>query len=401
MKKKRRKRKNTVALVKALIANPQILKTKLSINLFLLQYLRKFRPTKVGPHLILHSHLPPINSKAYARFIDEHLLAKIEGPSHAQIALTNACPQNCEYCYNKDRKGEVIDTSTIKRVIQELKGIGVFWLGFTGGEPLLQKDIVEITESIGDDCAIKLFTTGCTLTKQLARDLRNAGLFSVSISLDHWKQEEHDKVRRYEGAFQTALKAIDIFKNLSDVHVGVSAVLSKDTIKKDEVEEFLEFLIGLDIHEAWLSECKPSVEDFWTEDQVITEHERLKLVELQDRYNKQGKITINYLAHFEGREHFGCNAGHKMVYVDAFGEVSPCVFIPMTFGNIRENSINTIFKEMRRLFPSEDTCFINKNYGLIQKYFRETAPLGKQESTKVAEEACFGPRSRFFQLYYK
>jgi MoaA/NifB/PqqE/SkfB family radical SAM enzyme len=395
------KSKNRIELVKALLSNPQILKTKFSINWFLLQYLRKFKPRKVGRNLILHSHLPPVNSKAYTRFINEHLLAKTDGPSHAQIALTNACPQNCEYCYNKDRKGKVMDTAIIKKVIQDLKEMGVFWLGFTGGEPLLQEDIVEITESVGDDCAVKLFTTGCTLTRQLAQDLRNAGLFSVSVSLDHWKQELHDKTRRYAGAFQTALKAIDIFKNLGDVDVGVSAVLSKEMIKKGEVEEFLEFLTGLDIHEAWLSECKPSVEDFWTDDQVVTEQERLKLVELQDRFNREGKITVNYLAHFEGKEHFGCNAGHKMVYIDPFGEVSPCVFIPMTFGNVREESLRKIFKEMKSHFPSEDRCFINKNYRLIQKYFRGTAPLGIQESIKVTKEACYGPRSRFFQLYYK
>jgi MoaA/NifB/PqqE/SkfB family radical SAM enzyme len=395
------KSKNRIELVKALLSNPQILKTKFSINRFLLQYLRKFKPRKVGRNLILHSHLPPVNSKAYTRFINEHLLAKTDGPSHAQIALTNACPQNCEYCYNKDRKGKVMDTAIIKRVVQELKDMGVFWLGFTGGEPLLQKDIVEITESVGEDCAVKLFTTGCTLTSQLAQDLRNAGLFSVSVSLDHWKQELHDKARRYAGAFQTALKAIDIFKSLGDVDVGVSAVLSKEMIKRAEVEEFLDFLIGLGIHEAWLSECKPSVEDFWTDDKVVTEQERLKLVELQDRYNREGKITVNYLAHFEGKEHFGCNAGHKMVYIDPFGEVSPCVFIPMTFGNVREESPKKIFKEMKSHFPSEDRCFINKNYRLIQKYFKGTAPLGIQDSVKVTKEACYGPRSRFFQLYYK
>lgn len=395
------KSKNRIELVKALLSNPQILKTKFSINWFLLQYLRKFKPRKVGRNLILHSHLPPVNSKAYTRFINEHLLAKTDGPSHAQIALTSACPQNCEYCYNKDRKGKVMDTAIIKKVVQELKEMGVFWLGFTGGEPLLQEDIVKITESVGDDCAVKLFTTGCTLTRQLAQDLRNAGLFSVSVSLDHWKQELHDKARRYAGAFQTALKAIDIFKNLGDVDVGVSAVLSKEMIKRGEVEEFLDFLNGLGIHEAWLSECKPSVQDFWTDDQVITEQERLRLVEIQDRYNREGKITVNYLAHFEGKEHFGCNAGHKMVYIDPFGEVSPCVFIPMTFGNVREESLKKIFKEMKSHFPSEDRCFINKNYKLIQQYFRGIAPLGIQESVKVRKEACYGRRSRFFQLYYK
>jgi MoaA/NifB/PqqE/SkfB family radical SAM enzyme len=392
--------KNGLALTKALLSNPQILKAKPSINWFLLQYLRKFRAVKVGDNLILHSHLPPLNSKAYTRFIKEHLLSKIDGPSHAQIALTNACPQNCDYCYNKGRKGTVIDTKTIKKVIEDLKEMGVFWLGFTGGEPLLQKDIVRITESAGDDCAVKLFTTGCTLTRQLAIDLRNAGLFSVSVSLDHWKEEEHDKVRNYEGAFRTALRAIEIFKEIGGVHVGASAVLSKDMIRKNQVEEFLDFLIGLEIHEAWLSECKPSVEAFWTDDLVISEQERLGLVRLQDRYNKEGKITVNYLAHFEGKEHFGCNAGHKMVYVDPFGEVSPCVFIPMTFGNVRESSVKMIFQEMGKFFPSEDTCFINKNYGIIQKYFKGSAPLPIQNSVEVVEEACFGPRSRFFGLHY-
>ena len=90
-----------------------------------------------------------------------------------------------------------------------------------------------------------------------------------------------------------------------------------------------------------------------------------------------------------------------MVYIDPFGEVSPCVFIPMTFGNVREESLKKIFKEMKSHFPSEDRCFINKNYRLIQKYFKGIAPLAIQESVKVTKEACYGPRSRFFQLYYK
>jgi len=55
-----------------------------------------------------------------------------------------------------------MDTPTIKRVIGDLKKLGMFWLGFTGGEPLLNKDIVKITESASGDCAVKLFTTGCS-----------------------------------------------------------------------------------------------------------------------------------------------------------------------------------------------------------------------------------------------
>ncbi len=385
---------------KALLRNPQILKAKPAINLFLIEYLRKFKAVNVAGQLILHSHLPPLNSPAYKRFINEHLLRKIEGPSHAQVGLTNICPQKCAYCYNKGRTGRVMDTATIKKTIRELKAMGVFWLGLTGGEPLLQEDIVSITQSASDGCAVKLFTTGSTLSPQLAQDLRKAGLFSVSVSLDHWREEEHDRARATKGAFREALRAIEIFKNLGSLHVGVSAVLSREMIRRGEVDEFLQFLIGLEIHEAWLSEAKPSVEAFWDKNLVVTEEDRKTLVALQDRYNSQGRITVNYLGHFEGREHFGCNAGHKMVYIDAFGEVSPCVFIPMTFGNVRETSIQEIYADMRRYFPSAESCFINRNYELLRRYYRGSLPLGRAESEQLMPGIRFGPPSRFFKIYH-
>lgn len=386
-------------LLKTLAKTPQIIKAKPLVNWFLLQYMRKFQFKNVGGNLIMHSHLPPLNSKAYTRFVNEHLVKKVDGPTHAQIGLTNACPQKCAYCYNRDRTGHVMDSATIKQVIQDLKRMGVVWLGLTGGEPLLNKDIIPIIESVGDDCAVKLFTTGCTLTQQMAQDLKHAGLFSVSVSLDHWRQTEHDQARGYQGAFQAALKAIELFKQVDGIHVGVSAVLSKEMIVKSQVEEFVQFLIDLEIHEVWLSETKPSVEAFWKDELIITEDERLNLIRLQDKYNKEGKITINYLGHFEGSEHFGCNAGRKMIYVDAFGEVSPCVFTPMTLGNVQEKSVIDIYNEMKTHFPSEDRCFINKNYRLVQKFSQGQMPMNKELTLQMLQAVEFGPLARFFQLH--
>lgn len=391
--------KNAFPIAKAVLSSPQLFKVNPSILWFLSGYMNKFHIRDVDNQLILHSHLPPLNSQAYTRFVKEHLLAKTWGPSHAQIGLTNACPQNCACCYNKNHKGRVMDKDTIIKTARSLKEMGVVWLGFTGGEPLLNKDIVEITESVSSDCAIKLFTTGCTLTRGLASDLKNAGIFSVSVSLDHWTEEKHDAGRGYKGAFKEALKAIEIFKSLG-MDVGVSAVLSREMIRNNQAEEFLRFLISLDLNEAWLSEVKPTVEAFWDENLVITEDDRLKLIKLQDRYNQEGSITVNYLGHFEGKECFGCNAGHKMVYVDAFGDVSPCVFTPMKFGNIQQESVQDIFTEMKNHFPSENGCFINKNYLLLKKYSSGQTVLNKIDTLKLMEEVRFGPLSRFSQLYY-
>ena len=392
--------RNRWALARALARNPQILRAGPAVNLFMLRYLRKFRPVSVGGNVILHSHLPPLNSPAYRRFVNEHLLARVDGPSHAQVGLTNACPQRCAYCYNKGRAGAVMDTPTIRRVIADLKRLGVFWIGLTGGEPLLNRDIVRIVAGAAGDCAVKLFTTGAALTPDLAAALRDAGLFSVSVSLDHWREAEHDRARGTPGAFRDALRAIDIFQAAGGLHVGVSAVLTREMILRGEVEDLLSFLTGLDIHEAWLSEVKPSVRALWNKDLVITDEERRALAALQDRYNRDGRITVNYLGHFEGREHFGCNAGCKMVYVDAFGEVSPCVFVPMSFGNVREQPVGEIIAGLRRRFPGEESCFINRNYGRLAAAGGDRVPLDRAASETALEDIEFGPRSRFFKIFY-
>ena len=392
---------HNLKIVKAILSTPQIVFAKPAVNWFFYKYLGKFKVLDIGGNLIIHSHLPPMNGKAYSRFVKEHLLADSIGPSHAQIGITNACPQNCGYCYNKNRTGKPMDHETIIKTIRDLKALGVFWLGLTGGEPLLNKNIVRIVESAGDDCAVKLFTTGCTLTKSLASDLKNAGLFSVSISLDHWKEEKHDRARNYRGAFRIALEAINIFKNIDGMHVSVSAVLSKEMLNRESVEEYLEFLSSLGIHEAWLSEAKPSVAAFQQDGLVITQEERSMLIDLQDRYNKEGGMMVNYLGHFEDERHFGCSAGHKMVYVDAFGEVSPCVFIPMTFGNVKETPMKDIYIKMCERFPTENTCFINKNYKTLQKYLRPDSPIGEEDSLKITREIQFGRPAKFFELRYR
>ena len=177
-------------------------------------------------------------------------------------------------------------------------------------------------------------------------------------------------------------------------------MLTPAMIRTGGTEQFLSFLKTLQVHEAWLSETKPSVPGLWDSAEVITEEERRLLVTLQDRYNRSGEMTVNYLAHFEGKEHFGCCAGHKMVYVDAFGSVSPCVFTPMSYGNVRGRPIGEMVREMRSHFPTEGRCFINNNYALLQKHHRGNGPLGLRETREMMSGVRFAPYAKFFELHY-
>jgi MoaA/NifB/PqqE/SkfB family radical SAM enzyme len=391
-------------MLRTVAANPRMLTVKPGASLFMADYMKKFPVRRFGDNLILHSHLPALNSRAYSRFVAHHLVERKPGPSHAQIGLTNRCPQNCEYCYNKQRTGIPMDTATIRRTIDELRDAGVCWLGFTGGEPLLNPDIVELAAYASADMAVKLFTTGVGLTRELARDLAAAGVFSVCVSLDHWEAERHNVSRRYPRAFQAAMEAIAILKEVPGLHVSVSSVLSREMIRTGQVKRLLGFLESLGIDEAWLSELKPSVEDFWSADLVITEQERRQLAALQNAYNRRAKSTggmiVSYLGHFEGAENFGCNAGTKMVYVDAFGEVSPCVFIPCSFGNVRERPLSEILTEMRGHCPGGGECFINKNYRLLAEGGSAALPLDRQRTIAAFEQAEFGAASAFNRRLY-
>ncbi|UCB46904.1 MAG: hypothetical protein JSV25_05655, partial [Spirochaetota bacterium] len=59
-------------VLKTLISNPQLLRVSPKVSFFLFKYLLKFPIVQTGRNLILHSHLPPLNSRAYSRFVTEH-----------------------------------------------------------------------------------------------------------------------------------------------------------------------------------------------------------------------------------------------------------------------------------------------------------------------------------------
>jgi MoaA/NifB/PqqE/SkfB family radical SAM enzyme len=395
------------AVFRTLTRSPSLLRVHPALSAFLLRYLTEFPIVETGAGLVLHSHLPPLDSPAYARFVELHLVGRDEGPSHAQVAVTSECPQRCEICYNRDRRGTPLSGTQLRQTIEDLISRGVVWLGITGGEPILRRDLPDLVAIGGDKCAIKLFTTGMGVTPHIASSLREAGLFSVSVSIDDCDETVHDRGRGFPGALQAAVKAVEAFLWTGRVHVGISAVLPRHEIRGiHAIRRLLAFAEQLGVHELWLSEAKPTVRELWRSDCVLAEEERRYIARFQGEWNREARrqgrgVVLNYLGHFEGAERFGCNAGRKMVYVDPFGDVSPCVFTPFSFGNVRERPLSEILHLMRRLFPSEDRCFINRNWPLVEELSGGKLPMDPSRSNALLERVEFGPLSTFNKLYYR
>ena len=101
--------------------------------------------------------------------------------------LTHRCPLQCPYCSNPvelERSGAELDTDTWKRVLSEAVGLGVLQVHFSGGEPTVRKDLVELVRhasSLG--CYTNLITSGVLLDGARLQDLYDAGTGPCSAQL--------------------------------------------------------------------------------------------------------------------------------------------------------------------------------------------------------------------------
>ncbi|MFC2073144.1 radical SAM protein [Chloroflexota bacterium] len=124
---------------------------------------------------------------------------------------TRQCNLRCLHCYasanNQKSPGEM-DTKAAKAFIHDLADFGVPVLLFSGGEPLLRKDLFEMISLAREQgLRLGLSTNGTLITDEVARKIGNLGFAEVGISLDGIGAS-NDYFRGKEGAYQTALNGI-------------------------------------------------------------------------------------------------------------------------------------------------------------------------------------------------
>ena len=124
---------------------------------------------------------------------------------------TKECNLHCLHCYSNtgsQNPAEAMNTSEGKRLICDLAEFGVPVLLFSGGEPLLRGDILELA-SFAREQGIRpvLSTNGTLITKGVAKEICNVGFAEVGISLDGIGAA-NDRFRGEKGAYQAALEGI-------------------------------------------------------------------------------------------------------------------------------------------------------------------------------------------------
>ncbi len=118
---------------------------------------------------------------------------------YLRISVTEACNFRCVYCAPNGHvapQTSPLTVEEIERVARAAVALGVSKIRLTGGEPLLRRDIVEIVRAVASVQGVRdlALTTNGFLLARLARELANAGLNRVNISLDTLRRERFAQI---------------------------------------------------------------------------------------------------------------------------------------------------------------------------------------------------------------
>ena len=202
--------------------------------------------------------------------------------NYLRIAVNEYCNLRCIYCMPEEgvpfqEKDRLLGKNEICKIIKIMSELGVSKIRFTGGEPLLRKDLLDLikyTYQQTNISSIHLTTNGVLLSKYI-NQLVKAGLDGINISLDTLNKEKFKKITRREElekvlegldlAISSGIKTIKVnivaMKNFNDNEIIDFVELTRDN---DITVRFIE-LMPFDSHQIW------KTGKFYKADQIVND----------------------------------------------------------------------------------------------------------------------------------
>lgn len=311
--------------------------------------------------------------------------------------ITNSCNLNCKHCYanagEKTKKDE-LTTEEAKKAIDKLDRASVPIIAFSGGEPLVRKDIFELTKYASDKgIYVAMATNGTLITKEKAQEMEKAGVQFTQISLDGSSAKTHDNFRGIDGVFDKTIQGI---KNAVEEDFFVNIASTATSYNYKEIPKIVDLCEELDVNWFMLYNFVPTGRGEFISKNDLTPVQREKIlkklwkklkdedcsvnvlstapqfarVALEEEIGKDKKVvpTHFYTASFSGKlinlAEFigGCGCGRFYCAIRANGDIDPCVFFPLTVGNIKNDDFeelwknNSVLKDLRNKDILEGNC---------------------------------------------
>jgi GTP 3',8-cyclase len=226
-----------------------------------------------------------------------------------RISVTDKCNFRCTYCmpaeifgpdYTFLRKDQLLSFEEIERLAKIfVKDLGVKKLRITGGEPLMRKDLPILIKKLSQINGVEdiAMTTNASLLPKHAKDLKEAGLDRVSVSLDSLSDEVFGKINGRGVSVQTVLDGIEAASNVG-LKVKLNMVVKRGINHKDVVPmakffrekgHILRFIEYMDVGNS----NKWKLDDVYTKKQIIEDiHNVMPLEPIQANYT--GEVANRY-----------------------------------------------------------------------------------------------------------
>jgi radical SAM protein with 4Fe4S-binding SPASM domain len=270
-------------------------------------------------------------------------------PKSLYVSPTFGCNLKCIYCYNREQRQHAtrseLTTKEWFRVFDQAQDLGVEVVAFTGGEPLLRKDIFELARYANDAGMMSTVLTNAMLISEDNIDNIAESFGSLALSLDSHVRETNDSLRG-KGAYDATINAVRLLQKRERIFT-IMAVVTKYNVW--DIPGLYRFsLERLNSKNIFTSPYIPnSMDDVdllpKLEDYMKAMTEVVKVVE--DFYGDDRLSILEF--HGKPIRHSHCGAAAVEISVDADGSVYPCqAFHIEGFrgGNIRERSLEDIFR---------------------------------------------------------
>ena len=269
---------------------------------------------------------------------------------------TNACNMYCAHCYREAgcKAEEELSTAEAKKLLTEIARAGFKIMIFSGGEPLMRPDILELVKFAADLHLIPVFgTNGTLITLEMAKKLKEAGAKGMGISLDSLDREKHNKFRAFPGAWEGAVQGM---KNYREAGLPFQIHTTVMDWNSHELEAMTDFAveIGAKAHHFFFLVPTGRAKTIEEESLRAEQYEEVltRIMKKQETVDIELKPTcapqflrIADQLGVKSRFTRGCLAGLSYCIISPRGKVQPCAYLNMELGDVRETPFDEIWEK--------------------------------------------------------
>lgn len=295
-------------------------------------------------------------------------------PIIAVWEITLRCDLACRHCGSRAGRArpDELTTEECLNLIDQLAELGTREVTIIGGEAYLRDDWVTLGKAIrARGMELTMTTGGRAMTVEKAREALEAGVQSVSVSVDAL-EELHDQLRGVKGSWRSALTAIANLKSVG-IPVSVNTQISRPALT--QIEPLVELLIEAGMHSWQVSMTVPMGRAADEPELILEPFQVIEVMALIARIKREKLMPrkirlwpgndIGYFGPYETllrgtmpRGHMAsCGAGRLSLGIEADGSIKGCPSLPTkdyVGGNIRDASLKDIWERAEPLRFTRD-----------------------------------------------